>query len=100
MSIEERLEWMEKLRKGLERTFLSFNKIPDSEVERIDREIRYVDEQILQDRIRLAQQERVGINSNATKAYCPVARRIREIGYCENMNRSKRICASFDKCYN
>ena len=30
---------MEKLRKGLERTFLSFNKIPDSEVERIDKEV-------------------------------------------------------------
>ena len=99
MSIEERLECMEKLREGVERTFLFFNKLPDSEVERINQEIRYIDEQIFQDRIRLAEKQE-GINSNATKAYCPVVRRIREIGYCENMDGSKKICARFDKCYN
>ena len=99
MSIEERLEWMEKLRKGLERTFLLFNRLPDSEVERIGKEIVAVDEQIFKDRIRLAEKQE-GINSNATKAYCPVVRRIREIGYCENMDGSKKICARFDKCYN
>ena len=99
MSIEERLERMGKLREGLERTFLFFNNLPDLEVERINREIKYVDEQILQDRIRLAQEQK-GINPKTTKAYCPVTRRIREIGYCENMDGSKRICAGFDKCYN
>src|SRR3989344_4284623 len=99
MSIEERLARMERLRIGLEKSFLSFNKIPDSEVERIDKEIVAVDEQIFQDRIRLAEKQE-GINSNATKAYCPVVRRIREIGYCENMDGSKKICARFDKCYN
>ena len=99
MSIEERLERMEKLRMELERTFLFFNNLPDLEVERINQEIKCVDEQILQDRIRLAQEQK-SINSKTTKAYCPVVRRIREIGYCENMDGSKKICARFDKCYN
>ena len=85
MSIEERLERMGKLREGLERTFLFFNNLPDLEVERINREIKYVDEKILKDRIRLAQEQK-GINPKTTKAYCPVTRRISEIGYCENMD--------------
>ena len=103
MSIEERLERMEKLRAGLEGTLSLFpqpnSDLLDSEIERINREIGYIDEQILQDRIRLAQEQK-GINSKVTQAYCPVVRRTREIEYCENMDGSKRVCASFDKCYN